>query len=99
MFAIWLPMLPGDERGAWDRSVLDDPRVVSLWDGERRAGRWFADNGVGDLAPPGGVVWDAFYGFGADSRWEDRPTGLVAAGSTIIDNTDRLEKSFVPLLG
>ena len=40
-------MLAGDSRGAWDAHVLDDPRVLSLWDGSRLAGRWFADHSTG----------------------------------------------------
>jgi hypothetical protein len=32
--------------------VLDDPRVVSLWDGSRLAGRWFADHSTGASAHP-----------------------------------------------
>ena len=40
-------MLAGDSRGAWDRHVLDDPRVVSLWDGSRLVGKWFADHSLG----------------------------------------------------
>src|SRR5438093_3216901 len=40
VYAIWLPMLAGDSRGASDAHVLDDPRVVSLWDGSQLAGRW-----------------------------------------------------------
>ena len=43
MFAIWLPMLAGDSRSAWDSNVLDDPRVIDFWDGDRIAG---------NLAPP-----------------------------------------------
>jgi hypothetical protein len=53
VYAIWLPMLAGDSRGAWDRHVLDDPRVVSLWDGSRLAGKWFADHSLGRLGGPG----------------------------------------------
>jgi hypothetical protein len=56
VYAIWLPMLAGDSRGAWDAHVLDDPRVVSLWDGSRLAGRWFADHSTGGLGAPGDIV-------------------------------------------
>jgi hypothetical protein len=93
-------MLAGDSRDAWDSHVLDDPRVISLWDGERLAGRWFGDHPVGDLSlgVPGSVVWDAYYAFDKSSRWDPAPTGLVAAGSDIIDNTGGLEARFVPLL-
>ena len=93
-------MLAGDSRGAWDSHVLDDRRVISLWDGERLAGHWFGDHPIGDLSlsAPGTVVWDAYYAFSKNSRWGTAPTGLLAAGSDIVDNTGGLEAHFVPLL-
>jgi hypothetical protein len=91
-------MLPGDSRSNWNPSVLDDPRVTQFWDGDRIAGRWLADHHTGDLEQPGGVVWDAFLGFGASARWQTEPSQLLAAGSTIIANTDSLERAFVPAL-
>jgi hypothetical protein len=98
VFAVWLPTLAGDSRSAWDSNVLDDPRVVNLWDGDRIAGSWFADHGTGGLGSPGDVVWDAYFAFRPGSLWRAAPRGLVAAGSEIIGATDRLESSFTPLL-
>jgi hypothetical protein len=92
-------MLAGDSRGAWDSHVLDDPRVVSLWDGNRIAGRWFADHRTGGIGSPGDIDWDAYFAFPANSRWRVQPAGLVAAGSDIIDSTDGLRRHFAPLLG
>jgi hypothetical protein len=91
-------MLAGDSRSAWDSHVLDDPRVSEFWDGNRTAGKWFADQRVGDLGGPGGIAWDAFYAFARDSNWNGEPTSLVAAGSDIIDNVSHLEHNFIPLL-
>lgn len=91
-------MLAGDSRDAWDAHVLDDRRVVSLWDGSRLAGKWFADRSLGGLGGPGTVVWDAYYAFAKGARWRSKPSGLVVAGSDIIDNTSGLERHFVPLL-
>jgi len=91
-------MLAGDSRGAWDAHVLDDPRVVSLWDGSRIAGRWFADHSTGGLAAPGDIVWDAYLAFGKNSRWRNEPSDVLAAGSDIIDDTSGLEQRFVPVL-
>ena len=98
VYAIWLPILPGDSRSAWDKNVLADPRVVSLWDENRIAGRWFADHQTGGLDRPGGVVWDAFLAFDKAAHWQQEPSGLVAAASTIIGNTAALERHFIPLL-
>ena len=91
-------MLAGDSRGAWDAHVLDDPRVVSLWDGSRLAGRWLADHSIGGLGGPGSIVWDAYYAFPKNSTWTNQPSGVLAAGSDIIDNVSGLEHHFIPLL-
>ncbi|MFL5927118.1 MAG: hypothetical protein ACJ77E_09295 [Gaiellaceae bacterium] len=98
MLALWIPMLAGDSRSAWDGHVLDDPRVTQLWDGDRIAGTWFADRQLGHLGAPGGIVWDAYYAFGPSATWNGTPTQLVAAGSDIIDNVSGLEHAFAPLL-
>ena len=91
-------MLAGDERSAWDSHVLDDPRVISLWDPERTAGRWFSAHQTGGLGGTGGVVWDAYLAFGSRARWQTTPSNLLAAGSDIISTTDNLNKHFTPTL-
>lgn len=98
VFAIWLPMLAGDSRSAWDSNVLDDRRVIEFWDGDRIAGKWFADKQLGGLGGPGSIVWDAYYAFPSTSTWTSEPSGTLAAGSDIIDNVSGLEHNFVPLL-
>lgn len=98
MLAIWLPMLAGDSRSAWDSNVLNDPRVHEFWDGDRIAGKWLADKQLGGLGGPGSIVWDAYYAFPSDSSWKNTPDGLLSAGSDIIDNVGGLEHNFVPLL-
>ena len=98
VLVVWLPMLAGDSRSAWDSHVLDDPRVVEFWDGNRLAGRWLNDKRLGGLGYPGGIVWDAYYAFSKHSTWTSEPTGLLTAGSDIIDNVSGLEHRFAPLL-
>ena len=98
VFAIWLPMLAGDSRSAWDSDVLDDPRVIEFWDGDRITGKWFADKQLGGLGGPGSIVWDAYFAFPRSSTWTNKPSGMLAAGSDIIDNTDGLAENFIPLL-
>ena len=36
--------------------------------------------------------------FGKNSDWRGEPSGRLASGSDIIDNTDGLEQHFIPLL-
>jgi hypothetical protein len=98
VLAIWLPMLAGDSRSSWDSNVLDDPRVHEFWDGNRLAGKWLADRKLGGLGGPGSIVWDAYYAFPSGSEWAGEPSGLLVAGSDIIDNVDGLERVFLPLL-
>ena len=99
MFAIWLPMLPGDSRSAWDSHVLDDARVTEFWDGSRIVGNWFGKQQIGGLGGQGSIVWDAYYAFPKNSMWSPQQlTGVLAAGSDIIDNVSGLERDFIPLL-
>ncbi len=91
-------MLAGDSRSAWDSNVLNDPRVIEYWDGNRVAGKWFAKQQIGGLGGPGSIVWDAYYAFPSNSAWRNQPSGVLAAGSDIIDNVAGLEHNFVPLL-
>jgi hypothetical protein len=91
-------MLAGDSRSAWDSNVLDDPRVTEFWDGNRIAGKWFAEQEIGGLGGPGSIVWDAYYAFPDGSRWARQPSGVLATGSDIIDNVSGLEHNFIPLL-
>jgi hypothetical protein len=101
VFAIWEPMLYGDSRGAIDRTILDDPRVISFWDPHKISGTWFANHAVDGLGGGGGyLAWDAYYAFQASASWHHpEPSGAVAAGSDIIGNTSALAHRFVPLLG
>lgn len=92
-------MLGGDRRTDIDTHVLDDPRVTTFWDGDKVAGRWLADQQIGDLSVPGGVVWDAYLAFAPDAAWQTTPTALIASGTTIIDTTGGLRDRLVPLLG
>ena len=91
-------MLGGDSRSAWDSNVLDDPRVTEFWDAGRISGTWLAMQQLGGLGGPGSIVWDAYYAFPKSSTWTNEPSGLLAAGSDIIDNTSGLDRAFIPLL-
>lgn len=95
VYAIWLPMLPTDSRPRWDDHVLNDPRVIHLWDEERVTGRWFADHGLGD----GPVTWDAYLLFGPDARWDETPPDPVGLGRPVIGVIEDLEAELAPLIG
>ena len=93
VYAVWFRMVPGDERGEWDERLLDDPRVVQLWDEHRVVGHWFAGQpGLRDKGlVGGGVMWDTFLLFGRESRWEEAPTHLSSWGHTIVGARERLK--------
>ncbi len=86
-----MPVLAGDSRAAWDRDVLDDPRVTQLWDGGQLFGRW--------LQAQGGAFWDTFLVYGPDARWTTQPEGALASGAPTIGATGELRRSLVPLIG
>jgi hypothetical protein len=93
-------MLPGDSRGRWDRGVFRDERVVQFWDQDFAVGMWFGehldDMGVG--AETGGVYWDAYLVFDKGARWDDTPSPVVDAGSTVIRKSEQLQTALTPLL-
>ncbi|MPZ62163.1 MAG: hypothetical protein GEU93_12885 [Propionibacteriales bacterium] len=88
VYAVWLPVLPSDERTEWDGRILNDTRVVHMWDEDRVTGRWFAEHGYGKLP----VQWDALFLYGSNSVWSnnDVPQGLVGWGRPIIAHATEL---------
>jgi hypothetical protein len=91
VYAVWLPMLAGEERGDWDGGPLVESRVDHFWDEERVLGRWLADHETGDLGQAGDVVWDAYFFYGPDASWDDELPEPLAAGRPIIAETDELD--------
>ena len=93
VYAVWFKMMASDARETWPDSLLDDSRVIELWDEPQALGRWLAslpqlqDKGL----VGGGVMWDTFLLFGRESRWEGVPTHLLSSGHTIIGARKRLE--------
>jgi hypothetical protein len=94
VYAIWLPMLFTDSRGAWNGNTLPDPRVLHFWDGERYVGEWFAEKVEGYR----GVSWDAYYLYSPDATWETIPTSLVASGGTIYDQREEIRTRLSSLI-
>jgi hypothetical protein len=86
-----MPVLAGDRRSAWDRDVLQDPRVTQLWDPQQLLGSW--------LQAHGGAFWDSFLVYSPDAHWDNEPGDGVASGSPIIGATKELESALLPLIG
>jgi hypothetical protein len=98
VYAVWMPMLGGEERSDFDGGPLVEQRVAHFWDQDKVLGRWLADHETGDLGREGGIVWDAYLLFGPDARWEDEAPEPLAAGATIIGETDELEREAAALV-
>jgi hypothetical protein len=89
VFAVWVNRGIGDDRGAIDRTLLDDPRVAQYWDADGEVGRRFAEIDLGGLGIDG-FVYDVYYVFGPDAAWGERPGPVDGAGGTVVDEVDRL---------
>jgi hypothetical protein len=95
VYAVWLPMLPTDERfGVADLMV--DERVSHFWDGGRVMGRYYAA-----LAgwPEGQVAWDAIFVYGPAAAWRDRPDEPIGSGGPVVDVTRQVLAALEPYLG
>lgn len=94
VYAIWEPIFRGDACNEWDDHLLNDPRVIHLWDGGEVSGRWFGARG----GSPGGIEWDAYFLYDRGARWEDGPSKLVGSGRTVIGRSDDLKREMGPFL-
>jgi hypothetical protein len=94
VYAVWLPMVPGDTRRAWESRVLADPRVIHLWDEKRLTGQWFAEH-IGGYR---GISWDIYYVYGPEARWGVIPSPLRSQGRPIYHQGGALRTSLLPLL-
>jgi hypothetical protein len=91
-------MYPGDERSKWPSGLLTDPRVAHFWDEQKIVGTWFGKHPDYSGLSKGQVLWDAFLLYGAESRWDDKPSHLISTGRTIVAKREELRKSLPPLL-
>ncbi len=87
-------MLFGDSRSAWPATVLPDSRVTHLWDEKKVVGRWFSERVPGHP----GVVWDAYFLYSGQARWEGTPSPLVSSGSTVISRRSELQRNLLAQL-
>ena len=94
VYVVWFNMLPGDSRDLIDRKVLNDHRAANYYDPNRVVGSWFAQRTEGG----GGIVWDAYFLYGADASWTAEPGPLVSSGGSVIDSTADLAEAFGKLV-
>lgn len=95
VLAVWFDMLPGDSRQVLDTRVLADPRVTYYWDAGKLAGQWFSDH----VTRRSGITWDAYFLYGPDASWDQRPSPLVGSSrGPVIGSTDALTNAIRPYL-
>jgi hypothetical protein len=103
VYAVWYEMYPGDSPDDFPeaRLLMRDRRVTHYWDQPKDVGRWFY--GLVPTNVKGDIEWDAFYLYSTDSVWggnvEDRPTGLLTWGRTILRDRKKLTEAIARLAG
>ena len=77
---------------------MPDARVTHSWDRHRWVGCWY-----GKHQPEGfhfgPIIWDAYYLYGPDARWDVVPEPLIGSGYTILAARQSLADEIAPLLG
>jgi len=101
VYMIWLPVYGGDSPAAWDQTLLDDPRVIHYWDGERLVGSWFYEHG--SLDGEGTVYnayWDRYIIYSPSAVWENDAMTENSLGTAfpIVAGTDSFLQNIDPFL-
>jgi hypothetical protein len=100
VIAIWFSMVENDSRQGLVPDLLSDPRVVRLWDPERRAGKWYAQFLTGHNDPKqkySDVEWDVWFLYGPEATWE-QATQPVDWGRPVVATSEKLKRSVEGLL-
>lgn len=98
VYVVWFSMIPSGARSRWNWTggILDDPRVLHYWDEKKRVGRFYAGKDPESDDPD--VVWDAFYLYGRDAKWIEKPNPELATGITVRNEFEALKTAIEPLL-
>ena len=94
VYVVWFDVLSADSRSLVDRRVLNDRRVTNYYDPNRLVGSWFAEHSTG----AGGIVWDAYFLYGAAATWTSEPQPLLSRGGTVIGSSAELAAAFDKLV-
>ena len=96
VYAVWFNMLPNDARQRVDLNLIPDPRTTQLWDEQRLAGRFFAENEGFNF---GQIAYDVYYLYGTGAEWNLNPAPLVSSEYTILGKKNQLPDDLNGLLG
>jgi hypothetical protein len=98
VYAVWFNMYPGDARTKWSSEFFADPRVTQYWDETRIVGQTYLshlatilDRRAPQTMPPvDDALWDVFFVYAPDARWEDGPPPPLTWGYPIMVTRDTL---------
>lgn len=97
VYAVWFDMWPGDNRSKW-KDKLADPRAVNFWDEGKIVGKWYAKHIQELEGYHGKVIWDAYFLYGPQAKWDHKPPPIESWGSPVFRKVGRLRKDLVRLL-
>ena len=87
VYAVWFNMLPNDVRQRADLNLIPAPRTTELWNEQRLAGRFFAENEGFNF---GKIVYDVYYLYCMRAEWDFNPASLVSSEYTILGKKNQL---------
>ena len=96
VYAVWFNMVPNDARQRVDLNLIPDPRTTQLWDEQRLAGRFFAENEGFNF---GQIAYDVYYLYCMGAEWGLNPAPLVSSEYTILGKKNQLRDDINGLLG
>ena len=96
VYAVWFNMLPNEARQRVDLNLIPDPRTTQLWDEQRSAGRFSAENEGFNL---GQIAYDVYYLYCMGAELDLNPAPLVNSENTILGKKNQLWDDINGLLG
>ncbi len=98
VYAVWAETVSRNRR-TWSPDLMQDPRVMHLWDEEAVVGRWFPkQEELRQLTGPTPLAGSFYFVYGPEARWDRIPSPVVGAGHPIIDRRKDLRRDILPLL-
>ena len=98
-------MYPGDARSKWPAALLTDSRVTHFWDEQRVVGKAYLAQlplmldrrAPNTMTPDADALWDAFFIYAPDARWDSGVPRPVAWGYPIMPTRETLLSVFETL--
>ena len=97
VYVIWFSMLPGDSHSELERAetFIPDQRALHFWDEDKIVGRAFARQYGAEFDY---IVWDAYFLYAPDTRWDASPPVVASKGATVIATINDLQASLALFL-